>query len=162
MTLTVLMGCPGSGKTTWARERTGGALVCSTDLLRTEARLRAQGATVTFLRRLEAKAERALDRGQDVTVDACNVHAHERARWLRLARQSGAETRLVVCHAPTRALLDVQRARGSEGVPEAKMVAYAQAFARALGSVKGEGWIEVVHIGDRGSIELKHKRVSAW
>lgn len=162
MTLTVLMGCPGSGKTTWARTSSGGALVCSTDLLRTEARLRAPGAVAAFLRRLESKAERALDAGRDVIVDACNVHDHERARWLRLARQCGAETKLVVCHAPTRALLDVQRARGSEGVPEAKVVAYAQAFERALGRVKGEGWVGVVHVGDRAGVVPRHKRVSAW
>ncbi len=144
-TLTVLMGAPGSGKTTWARSHASGALVASTDPLRTEAHLREPGAVAAFQRRLEGKAERSLCRGVDVLVDACNVHAHERSRWRGLARRTYARARLVVCHAPVETLLAVQEGR-DRGVPRERVYAYVREFNAAQRVINAEQWVSIEHV----------------
>lgn len=158
--LTVLMGPPGAGKTTWTEAHAAGQVVCGTDRLRTDPRLRGAAATVAYLDRLRAKAEQGLHAGQDVLVDACNVHARERTRWLALARRCHASTHLVILHAPMPTLLAVQRAR-THAVPEAKMASYQQAFERALTCVSREGWARITHV-HREHVEPKPRRVSSW
>src|SRR5690242_20111617 len=96
-TLTVLCGPPGAGKTTWTEaNQTPGLVVCSTERLRVDRKLRArEGGLVAYLARLRVKAERALRDGSDVLVDGCNTRAGDRSSWLRIARECNANTHLV-------------------------------------------------------------------
>lgn len=143
-TLTVLMGAPGSGKTTWAALNAASQVLCSTDRLRTDRGLTDAGV-VAYLAALQLKAERGLAAGLDVTVDACNVRRSERSRWLGVARKHRAVARLVVLHAPLPVLLAVQRDR-THGVGEAEMYDYHQQMRRSLQGLSWENWDEIVHV----------------
>lgn len=143
-TLTVLMGAPGSGKTTWATANAPGQVLCSTDRLRTDRGLTEAGV-VAYISALQSKAERSLAAGQSVVVDACNVRRTERSRWLGVARKHRAVARLVVLHAPMQTLLDVQRDR-THGVADLDVRTYAWQMQRALSGLPREGWDEIVHV----------------
>jgi predicted kinase len=129
-TLTVLMGVPGSGKTTWARTNAPGQVLCSTDRLRTDRGLTEAGV-VAYLNALRSKAERSLAAGRDVIVDACNVRRNERSRWWGVARAQKARARLVVVYAPVQTALQVQRDR-THGVADVDMRVYEWHMRRAL------------------------------
>lgn len=144
-TLTVLMGPPGSGKTTWATANAAGQVVCSTDRLRTERERFDDPALVAYLRSLNTRAGRALDAGQSVIIDGCNVRRNERSRWLGMARVHRAQARLVVVHAPLQTALQVQHDR-VHGVADEVMRAYQHRMHRALPWLHREGWDEVVHV----------------
>lgn len=143
-TLTLLMGLPGVGKTTWATANAPGQVLCSTDRLRTDRGLTEAGV-VAYLNALRSKAERSLAAGQSVVVDACNVRRSERSRWLGVARKHRAVARLVVLHAPLQMLLDVQRDR-THGVGEVEMLDYHQQMRRSLQGLSWETWDEIVHV----------------
>lgn len=146
-TLTVLLGPPGAGKTTWAAaNQQPGQVLCSTERLRTDPTLTARpGALIAYLTGLRVKAHRALAGGQDVLVDACNTRTEERSVWLAIAREHHARTHLVVLDTPMGVLMGVQRTRGHP-VAEAKMRRYQAEYQRAMINVRREGWSRITHI----------------
>lgn len=142
-TLTVLMGVPGSGKTTWVAANGGGQVVCGTDRLRTDRF--AGAATVAFIESLRTRARRALSAGQDVVVDGCNTRRNERTRWRELAHRHAAAAQLVVVHASLEQVLAVQQSR-AQPVPAERVRGYHRDFTRSLASIGGEGWARIVHV----------------
>jgi predicted kinase len=143
-TLTVLMGPPGSGKTTWAAANAADQVLCSTDRMRTDRGLTDAGV-VAYLAALSLKAERALSIGCDVVVDACNTRRSERSRWLGVAHKHRARARLIVVHAPLQTLLDVQRDR-THAVAQPTMRGYLAQMRESLPRLRWEGWDEIVHV----------------
>jgi len=109
LTLTILSGLPGSGKSTKARElqRLYGSLVVSRDDLRRnfsyigedELTIRLVQLTRSFLRN-----------GISVIVDSCNLHPQDRDRWTNLAREH--EARLYWIHVNTEVEECVRRDAG--------------------------------------------------
>jgi predicted kinase len=171
-TLWVLCGPPGAGKTTWTEANpVAGRVVCSTERLRTDRKLRSrEGGLVAYLAGLRTKAQRALWLGSDVLVDGCNTRAGDRSTWLRIARECNASTHLVVFHTPLPTLLQVQIARGRDGADANKVRTYYQEWQRALVAVRTEGWGSTTHVRrtDNGTgnvvvdMGTEYKRVSKW
>ncbi|HEY4689327.1 MAG TPA: ATP-binding protein [Anaerolineae bacterium] len=93
-TLYVLIGAPGSGKSTWTRENAGrlGAVTIGSDDVRND--FRASGRNPTDGDAVFAEVERrARDRllaGQNVILDATHFLRRYRAYAVNLARQLGA------------------------------------------------------------------------
>jgi len=146
--LTVLMGVPGSGKTTWVAANTRNQVVCGTDRLRTESFTGA--SVVAYIESLRTRARRALTAGQDVVVDGCNTRRNERTRWRELARDHGAAPQLVVVHASLTTVLAVQRDR-AQPVPADRVRTYHRDFTRSLSAIDGEGWARIVHVQRDGA-----------
>ena len=73
----VLVGLPGSGKTTLAARLGGSWRVVNQDLLGDR-------------QRCEQAACEALGVGQDVVIDRCNADRRQRAVWVQLAQRFGA------------------------------------------------------------------------
>lgn len=144
-TLTVLMGPPGSGKTTWITANCAGQVVCGTDRLRTESDRFDDAAVGAYMRALGTRAGRALGNGESVVIDGCNVRRNERSRWLGMARIHRARARLVVVHTPLQTTLQVQRDR-THGVADEVMRTYQHRMATSLPWLHREGWDEVVHV----------------
>jgi len=168
--LTVMMGPPGAGKTTWIAANIGpDVVVCSTERIRTDAKLKAsQGGMVAYLAGLRRRAEQGLGAGRDVLVDGCNTRRQDRTTWLRIARERGASTHLVVVDAPLSDLLRAQRERGRRnGVPEEKVRKYHIEYQRALHTIHREGWsaITTVRRGEEPAplvLDPQPLRVSKW
>jgi predicted kinase len=83
--LVVLVGVPGSGKSTFAAQfaEAGWAVVCQ-DVLGNR-------------RACEEAAAAALAAGQHVLVDRTNIDAKQRAHWVRIAHEHGVDARGMMC-----------------------------------------------------------------
>jgi len=132
-TLTVCMGLPGSGKTTWCRTQPG--VVVSADAIRTR---KANGRAI--FGKMRREAGRALLDGVDVFVDACSLRWRDREPWLTFAREIGARTRLVIIDTDPAECRRRNRARRH---PAGRMPIYESRMRDALGRVSSEGWGDV-------------------
>jgi len=108
-TITVTCGLPGSGKSHWASTAAALAYVVSADAIREHG---ADGHAV--FESMELNARRALGAGIDVIVDACALDPSTRMRWQRLARELGAQARLVLFVTPVSVCRERDAARPVE------------------------------------------------
>jgi predicted kinase len=99
--LIVLVGAPGSGKSTWAREHGRGAILVGQDeLIDAITPYGFDPACCTIYTAAEdAIARAALREGQTVIVDRTNRTRAHRARWLAIAREAGCPALAVVMSA---------------------------------------------------------------
>jgi predicted kinase len=143
-TLTITMGIPASGKTTWAQHHatTTGAQHHSTDQLRTNYRNAAQ-----FMRRLHDNITNALHDGHDVTTDGCNINERDRTEWLNIAHHTGATSHLTIITTPTNLCIERNNQRPhNEQVPHKRMLWYARKIHTAAALTTREPWANVHHI----------------
>ena len=100
--LIVLVGPPGSGKTTWARLRGQGMVHVSQDAL--IAAITPHGFDHTwrpvYHAAEDAVARAALAAGHTVLIDRTNRTREHRARWLRIAREAGRPAIAIVMSTP--------------------------------------------------------------
>lgn len=115
----VLVGLPGSGKSTWAKAQ--GATVLSSDEMRLvlsgdEENQDIHGKVFGAMRHL---LKVRLEIGASPTIiDATNLRRRDRKAWIRLAQQHGAEVEAVHFNIPIEMSLERNRGR-SRVVPEA-------------------------------------------
>lgn len=144
-TLTVLMGIPGAGKSTWAADNAHSDVVlCGMDKLRIDPGLQGR-AIAAFVQSLRKRAERALGEGRDVLVDGCHTRRDQRTRWRELAYRYRVDAHLVVLHVDLDTALAAQRER-ARPVSEARLRGYDREFAEALDSIDDEDWSRIHHV----------------
>lgn len=128
-TLIILLGLPGSGKSTWASawraEDPQRRLVVNRDTLRYEMFGQYHGLTdeqEDAITAAEADlASRALGAGQSIAVDATNLKQEYRDVWIALANRHGVRHEIVAIATPLAECLRRNRARAAAGgrfVPE--------------------------------------------
>ena len=83
-TLTLLVGIPGSGKSTWAKNNCGKSVVLSSDLIRKEILGSEEDQTNNDLvfKTLYVRAKELLNNNVDVIIDATNATVFDRKRSL--------------------------------------------------------------------------------
>ncbi|ONF73925.1 hypothetical protein AVR91_0204125 [Amycolatopsis keratiniphila subsp. keratiniphila] len=88
----MLIAAPGTGKSTWCRDRAELGAVLSTDRARAEIGTgeEDQAASAAAFDLVQARAADHLAAGRDVTIDATGAHPRDRARWRALAAEHGA------------------------------------------------------------------------
>lgn len=141
MDLVILVGLPGSGKSTFARQRLPGHAVVSKDLM--------PNARDRDRRQVELVVQ-ALRQGRSVVVDNTNPRRSDRAPLLALAREHGARAVGLYFDAAPRDCLARNRAReGRARVPDVAIFATAKRLERPL---RDEGFDElgVVRIAEGG------------
>jgi predicted kinase len=145
MTLAVLVGLPGSGKTSFFEARLAADHVhVSKDRM---GHARDKGR-----RQLEEVA-RALGAGRSVAVDNINARVADRAPLIELGRAAGARIVAYVLDTPVRASLARNRAR--EGPARVPAVAVFTAAKRLEVPTPAEGFDEVHHVrAENGAFEL--------
>lgn len=146
MTLFVAMGVPGSGKSTWCRRQADdiGAALVTSDAVRLEG----ADAKQQFMR-MHDEVDGLLVDGTDVVVDACNVSASQRRRWLHVGRRHGARCVLVAFDVPLRTALARNLERPvDQRVPEDVMLGYLDRWPSAKVLASSEPWDRVVLVTD--------------
>jgi F420-dependent oxidoreductase-like protein len=143
--LVVLVGPPGSGKSTWAAGLRGGAVVVSSDalcaLLGTGPRdQRARGGAFELLDRVVAAR---LARGLTTVVDATSLEDDRRASYREAARAAGARCVAVAFATPAVTCKARNRAR-PDPVPDAPMTALCKRAAVVLPGLAGEDFDDII------------------
>jgi predicted kinase len=139
--VTLMMGCPGAGKTTWIAANASREHVASTEPLRVDRRINAS-AYMDVVRRSAITAAYA---GRGVIVDSTGLDPRHRAWWRGLAEDVGARTRLVICEASLADVLAAQRGRAAPVADEVVRAYYAR-LARAIPDALAEPWGEIVRV----------------
>ena len=100
--ITVLMGAPASGKTTWMKQnKSGHEHIYSADLVRVDKDLDVD----LFMAMIRSKAIKAVMNGHDVIADGTHTIKAHRMFWLALAKRYQVETKLIVFDTPLQLLL---------------------------------------------------------
>lgn len=80
----MMVGLPGSGKSTYARENIEGAVICSSDSIREEliGDINSQEKNEEVFRILHKRVKDTLKSGKSVVYDACNISSKRRKAFL--------------------------------------------------------------------------------
>jgi predicted kinase len=132
VTLTLTLGIPGSGKSTWANQQN--QPVVTLDAIRNP------GTTLAYvMQQARATITQHLTAGTDCIVDACSTQPNQRRAWLDIATQHQAHTRLVIIDCPPH-LARARNATRPRPVPTYRIKQYETDLARALHAIHHEPW----------------------
>lgn len=137
--ITVLMGAPGAGKTTWVRANATNELILSSEAVRI---YKEEIDIAGYMNNMRAKGLRAVRDGQSVIVDATNTITAHRMWWKQIAKRYNVETRLIAFNTALPLLLAAQTHR-EYATSDHIVKSHFNRFNRALLFVNYEGWGEV-------------------
>lgn len=137
--ITVLMGAPGAGKTTWVRQNATNELVLSSEAVRIYRDELDVGA---YMNQMRLKGLQAVKSGQSVIVDATNTIGSHRAYWLKIAKANHVDNKLIAFNTSLEELLAAQRLR-AHPAPDTIVKDHYRRFQRSLEMIKMEGWKDI-------------------
>lgn len=139
--ITVLMGAPGAGKSTWVKNNRGAEYIYTTEGVRIDRDLDVS----EYMYNQRRLAIKAVEAGSCLIADGTHtIHTH-RAVWLNLAKRLGLSTRLIVFVTPLAELLAVQEAR-IHPAKNSVVRTHHHRMSNAMQLIKKEGWdhIEII------------------
>lgn len=137
--ITVLMGAPAAGKTTWVKTNMAGhEHIYSTDLVRFDRDLDVD----YYMASIRASAIKALQSGKDVIADGTHTIAHQRTFWLRLANKFECKSKLIVFDTPLSILLQGNNAR-VHPCPNHVLLKHHKRMQMAKRMMMREAWGEI-------------------
>ncbi len=135
ITVTVLVGAPGAGKSTWLKSNQTDEYVANTHAVRA-----VKGLDVdAYMHHFRQAALAELRRGRSIIIDATNTYRHHRRPWLAAARAAGAQAQAVAFDTPLPALLAAQRTR-AHSVPQRIVIKHHRLMRLALIDLPTEAW----------------------
>jgi predicted kinase len=143
--ITVLMGAPGAGKTTWLKNNmTGFEHIASTEAIRVHRDID-RGAYMTNMR---LKAIKAAESGKDIVIDGTNTITTHRQIWINLGQRLGVDTKLIAFNTVLPLLIQAQITRVYPA-PFKIVKDHHTRMQLALKVINNEGWgsVEVIHRG---------------
>ena len=137
--ITVLMGAPGAGKSTWVRNnKTGNEHIYNIDAIRANKDLDVNAYTL----HMRTKAIMAAEQGYDIIADATHVLKPHRLIWLKVAARLGVQTRLIMFDITREQLLQAQTTREFP-VKNSVVIEQHRKMQLAKREVYREGWDDI-------------------
>ena len=137
--ITVLMGAPGAGKTTWLEaNKKPKDHVYNTSPVRTNKDL----DVATYMGYIRLKAAKAIDQGLDVIADGTHTIRDHRVYWLKLAKRYQIETRLVIFQTPLSLLLEAN-AKRVHPASYKSIIDHHKRLGASLSILEDEGWTTI-------------------
>ena len=152
--LVVLVGASGSGKSTWAQQRYRSQEIVSSDELRgiVGSGRHDLDASADAFRLLDEIVAARMRRGLTCVVDTLGLEPERRRGYRELAARAGLPAVVVVFDVPA-ALARERNAARDRPVPAPVLRTQLSRAAEARDEVAGEGWDQVVVVGDeRGAV----------
>lgn len=143
-TLTILIGLPGSGKTTIAANKKADTVLVSSDAIRAElyGKEEVQGNPSEVFSRYYGKIEYALVTNKDVICDATNITKMSRSRSIELAKKYGYNVKAIFINKDANTCIHQQQKRERQ-VPISVILRMAKNLEEPTYS---EGFNEIVTI----------------
>jgi predicted kinase len=134
--ITVLMGAPGAGKSTWLKLNANG----SEHIYDTHAvRINKEIDVALFMQQQRLKAIKAAESGLDLICDGTHTITTHRLVWLNLAKRLGMKSRLVIFDTSLSLVLAAQRHRQFPA-PDKVVIDHYKRVQLAKQIVKSEPW----------------------
>jgi predicted kinase len=134
--ITVLMGAPGAGKSTWLKLNANG----SEHIYNTHAvRMNKQIDVGLFMQQQRLKAVKAAESGLDLICDGTHTISTHRLVWLNLAKRLNVKSRLVIFDTSLSLVLAAQRQRQFPA-PNKVVIDHYRRVQLAKQIVKSEAW----------------------
>lgn len=140
--ITVLMGAPAAGKTTWLKANAiGDEHLYSTEAIRVYRDIDRE----LYMRSIRRAAYIAVKNGRSVIADGTHTMKQHRAYWLKVASEFEVKTRLVLFDTPLQTLLN-GNAKRLHAAPSKVILDHHARFVRSMELVTLEPWdsIEII------------------
>lgn len=144
MTIHVMVGIPGSGKSTYAKQlEKQGAVRVSLDEIREklEAETGSKSEPKVFSEGLKQMKE-ALSQGKDVVCDSTNVYPKKREAYFKIAEQYGAKINAIFINTDKKECLERNSKR--EGKAKVPAVAIHTSAKKLIPPTVEEGFNQVI------------------
>lgn len=137
--ITVLMGAPAAGKTTWLNQnKIGDEHIYSTELVRTNREIDVD----YYMASIRANAIKAIKSGLNIIADGTHTITHHRSFWLVLARRYESKTTLIVFDTSLSVLRAGNRMR-SHPCPDDVLLKHYKRMQIAKRMVVREPWDDI-------------------
>ena len=139
--ITVLMGAPGAGKSTWVKNNHGSEYIYTTEGVRIDREIDVD----EYMYNQRRRAIKAVEGGLCLIADGTHTISTHRAVWLNLAKRLQLTTRIIAFVTPLSDLLAVQDMR-LHPAPNAIVRKHHHRMHGALQLIKKESWdnIEII------------------
>lgn len=141
--ITVLMGAPGAGKSTWAQaHKSQNDHIYNTEGVRIDREM--DIALYMHIQRL--KAVKAVENGMNLIADGTHTIKSHRLVWLNLAKRLNRPTQLIVFNTHIAILQAVQKTREFPA-PSKVVASHSYKMRQAMKDIQHEGWgtIEIIN-----------------
>ncbi|WP_117208022.1 polynucleotide kinase-phosphatase [Allorhizocola rhizosphaerae] len=161
LSLVVLVGISGSGKSTFARKHFRPTQVLSSDAFRAmvaddENEQSASGDAFEVLHHVAGKRLRA---GRLTVVDATNVQAHARADLVRVAREHDVLPVAIVLNTPEAVCWERTQARPDREFGREVLRRQGRDLRRSIGQLQREGFRRVHVLTDPSDVEVRFDKL---
>lgn len=136
--ITVLMGAPAAGKTTWLKANATNEHIYSTEAIRIYRDIDRD----SYMRSIRRQAYLAVKYGKSVIADGTHTIGQHRNYWLKVAQEFEVETRLVMFDTPLPVLLKGNETR-LHPAPVKVIIQHHVRFDRSKELVKLEAWDQI-------------------
>jgi predicted kinase len=138
--ITVLMGAPGAGKSTWIKNNATDEHIFNTEGVRVNRDI----DVASYMQIQRIRAIKAVESGKSLIADGTHTIQSHRQVWLNLAKRLELPKRIIVFPVDLQTLLNVQLTR-QHPAPRNVVVNHFSRLKSAQSLITKEGWDEIIY-----------------
>jgi predicted kinase len=138
--ITVLMGAPGAGKSTWIKKNATNEHIFNTEGVRVNREI----DIGLYMHTQRLRAIKAVESGKSLIADGTHTIVSHRQVWLNLAKRLNLPKRIIVFPVDLQILLNVQLTR-EHPAPRNVVVNHYIRLKSAQSVITKEGWDEIIY-----------------